>query len=225
MGLARVCIFLELQIRHTNEPINGRITYRSQSDSPGSAVLNVNSGKSLNLSRYLFFIYKTGVNDPCLKGFWWWIIEIIYLYLVSNFSASFIACSEDDENRFSLCFTVTEFLKAWSVGVYIWRLILLKWEWKPQLSLSQLHGYWSYHFHGVLRGRVGDGVLASISCWGCHRWLWRVRTQKGNKKIVSEEPTRSDRALVDGSPDSGQRPLCKITQSWAILVEGLEWQG
>lgn len=38
------------------------------------------------------------------------------MYLVSNFSASFIACSEDDENRFSWCFTVTEFLKAWSVG-------------------------------------------------------------------------------------------------------------
>lgn len=91
---------------------NGCITYGSESESPGSVILNVNLGKSLNLSQYLFFIYKSGVNDPCLKGFWWWIIEIIYLYLVSNFSASFIACNEDDENRFSQCFRVTEFLKA-----------------------------------------------------------------------------------------------------------------
>lgn len=162
---------------------NGCITYGSESESPGSVILNVNLGKSLNLSQYLFFIYKSGVNDPCLKGFWWWIIEIIY-FLVSNFSASFIACNEDDENRFSQCFRVTEFLKAWSMGAVHLKAQSPKMGMETTTVAGPVALISMLPFSWCLRGRVGNGAFAGISCWRCHRWLWRVGTQKGNKNLV-----------------------------------------
>lgn len=53
----------------TYHRINNSCTISGQSESPSSSSFHVNLEKSLNLLQYQFFIYQSGVNDPCLRGF------------------------------------------------------------------------------------------------------------------------------------------------------------
>lgn len=59
---------LEQQISHVMEPIMV-VSLVDHRVSLGAAVFHMNLRKSFNLSQYPLLIYKSGVNDPCLKGF------------------------------------------------------------------------------------------------------------------------------------------------------------